>query len=107
MHIRVALIDLFEAVVPSDQLVEVESTLPIKFEHEWDVLGRVRSPEQGTLNPLLEQGEQRRRDGDSELIPFADAGHDTGPALADGVNPFGNVGAARDPHAHNARGRAD
>src|ERR1700722_15560046 len=48
VHVGVAVVDLIEGVAMGDELVQLETPLPVKVEHQGNVPGRVGRAEQRT-----------------------------------------------------------
>src|SRR5262249_45366482 len=84
-QVLIDLVDLFQTVSLRDQLVQLDIAAAVQVEHLLDVVDGVGGTEEGALDTLLEQGQDRPVQVDGLLHEVAETGHGDGSALADHV----------------------
>src|SRR5215472_198824 len=105
-QVLVPLVDLVEGVGGGDQLVQLQVAGLVELHHPRDVVERIAGAEQASLDPLLEQGQDRAGKLDRGLRRVGQPGHHHGAALADRVERVRDHLGGDDPHRDDRLVRA-
>src|SRR6185437_5133863 len=110
-HVLVALVDLFERVLPGDQFVELELAVVVHLEHAGNVVLGIGRPVERAADLLLHHRQHPDRAAELRVGRVADSGDDDFPALGDQVKgradvvAFGDVGGDDERVRHLATGQ--